>query len=65
MPRHRATAKNINKVVTAIAAQCKRPGDEGLFYRKFWAEGLNRLCDGAGDAFGTEGQDDPRGDQRD
>lgn len=25
------------------------------------ADEINRVCDGAGDAFGTEGQDDPRG----
>lgn len=46
-------------------AQCIRYGDDGKFYRRFWSEELNRVCDAAGDAFGTEGQDDPRGDQRD
>lgn len=65
MGRHRATMKNIHNVIRAIADQCKRPGEDGKFYRRFWADELNRVCDGAGDAFGTEGQDDPRGDQRD
>lgn len=65
MPRHTATPRNVLKVLKAIVAQCRRSGDDGKFYRRFWAEELNRICDGAGDAFGTEGQDDPRGDQRD
>lgn len=65
MPKHKATAKNVHRVLTAALNQCNRPGEDGRFYRRFWAEGMNRICDGAGDSFGTEGQDDPRGDQRD
>ena len=59
-----ATQKTITKVLTAMLSQCFRDGDDGKFYRQFYTEEINRLCDKAGDAFGTEGQDDPRGDQR-
>ena len=59
-----ATQKTITKVITAMLNQCFRDGDDGKFYRRFYAEEINRLCNNAGDAFGTEGQDDPRGDQR-
>ncbi len=65
MARHKATSANIIRVLATVLAQCVRPGEDGQFYRRFWADEINRVCDGAGDAFGTEGQDDPRGDRRD
>lgn len=65
MPKHKATSKNVHRVLQTALDQCNRPGDEGRHYRKFWAYEMNQVCDNAGDAFGTEGQNDPRGDQRD
>lgn len=59
-----ATQKTITKVLTAMLSQCFREGDDGKFYRRFYTDEINQLCNNAGDAFGTEGQDDPRGDQR-
>ena len=55
----RATAVNIKKVLAAIIQQCADKNDA-----KWWAQEINRVCDRAGDFFGTEGQNDPRGDQR-
>lgn len=61
MPRHRATKRNVGSVLGRIAQQCKEDPDMAMF----WADAINNVCDSAGDAFGTEGQNDPRGDQRD
>jgi len=55
----RATASNIKKVLAAIVKQCD---DSDL--AEFWADAINRACDNSDDMFGTEGQNDPRGDQR-
>jgi len=60
----KANKQNIVQVLARIIGQCGRQGQDGAFYREFWAQEINRLCDNAGDAFGTEGQDDPRGDRR-
>lgn len=54
-----ATASNIKKVLAAIIKQCDDKRDA-----KWWAQEINLVCDRAGDFFGTEGQNDPRGDQR-
>jgi hypothetical protein len=55
----RATARNIKAVLAVIIKQCDDTHDA-----KWWAQEINRVCDRAGDFFGTEGQNDPRGDQR-
>ena len=61
MAKHPATKRNIKKVLRTIIQQIDdNPDDAG-----WWAQQINRVCDGAGDFFGTEGQNDPRGDQRD
>jgi len=57
----KATTKTITKVFQSILDQCNGPN--GKVYRKFYTEKINRICDSAGDIFGTEGQNDPRGDQ--
>ena len=61
MAKRKATARNISIVLSRIQKQCADDVDDA----SFWAEQVNRICDGAGDFFGTEGQNDPRGDQRD
>ena len=55
----RATARNIKAVLTVIIKQCDDAHDA-----TWWAQEINRVCDNAGDFFGTEGQNDPRGDRR-
>lgn len=61
MTKHPATKRNIKKVLRTIIQQLdENPDDAG-----WWVEQINKVCDGAGDFFGTEGQNDPRGDQRD
>ena len=60
MGRHKATAKNIGHVLCRIQVQAANDPE----YAEWWAEQINRACDRAGDFFGTEGQNDPRGDQR-
>ncbi len=54
-----ATASNIKDVLAVIIKQCD---DQDL--AEFWAEEINLSCDSSDDLFGTEGQNDPRGDQR-
>jgi len=54
-----ATASNIKTVLAVIIKQCD---DRDL--AEFWAEEINHSCENADDLFGTEGQNDPRGDQR-
>ena len=55
----RATATNIKEVLAKITKQCDDPD-----LAAFWADEINDVCDSADDMFGTEGQNDPRGDQR-
>ncbi|HNB04308.1 MAG TPA: hypothetical protein PKV97_00120 [Thauera aminoaromatica] len=57
----KANKRNIQTVLGRISTQCK----EDPTLAAFWVETINNACDSAGDAFGTEGQNDPRGDQRD
>lgn len=54
-----ATPSNIKQILSVIAKQCD---DRDM--AEFWAEEINHSCENADDMFGTEGQNDPRGDQR-
>lgn len=58
-----ATAKTVELVVRRFADYLK---SEGAEMRKIWAYELNQFLDNQldQDAFGTEGQCDPRGDHR-
>lgn len=60
--RKRATVKNVVAVVRRLADLIESDDN-----KKLWAQDVNEFLDKlAGmDAFGTEGQLDPRGDQRD
>lgn len=60
MPKHKATPRNIVKVLARIQVRSANDKEEA----RFWADAVNQICDSAGDFFGTEGQNDPRGDQR-
>lgn len=61
---NRAKKGNFIRVLRAIAKAyiAASPDD-----REVWIESVNRMCDDLrhSDFFGTEGQNDPRGDQRD
>lgn len=61
MARHKATPANIDAVLSRIATMCADDTEDA----QWWCDQINRACDSAGDFFGTEGQLDPRGDQRD
>lgn len=60
----KATAKNVADVLRRFADLVKKEPAE---HRKLYARDVNGLLDelASQDAFGTEGQLDPRGDQRD
>jgi len=62
MANKRVTAKNVGKVLDNIKAQTA--SDD--WYRDLYVNALNQMLDdlNGDDAFGTEGQNDPRGDQR-
>ena len=59
----RATAKNVVAVVRKLADLIESEPRDQL---SMWARDINQFLDGLADqdAFGTEGQLDPRGDQR-
>ncbi|HVI39653.1 MAG TPA: hypothetical protein VM577_03250 [Anaerovoracaceae bacterium] len=63
MKRYKATAKNVHIVLADYSKWIKEEPTEG---RKYAAEMLNEMLDtmSGEDFFGTEGQCDPRGDQR-
>lgn len=56
--------KNFNKVIDNIKEQFWNDEKEG---QDVWLESINDMLDGllGEDFFGTDGQQDPRGDQRD
>ena len=64
MPDHKATPKNLPDVLAKLTAFLL---DGDAAWKKESCKTVNRWCDEllAEDAFGTEGQCDPRGDQRD
>jgi len=63
---HKATERNVINVLARILSQCVERGTDGKDNRRWWARRLNEVCEGpeVGDFFGTERQNDPRGDQR-
>jgi hypothetical protein len=68
MYKHKVTKKNYIKVVDKFAEYLKASFDtNNSEHKKFAVDWLNQLLDdlASDDAFGTEGQCDPRGDQRD
>jgi hypothetical protein len=62
MARKRATAKNVTAVLRRLADWIDTEGGQ-----KEWAQDVNRWLDDLADQdiFGSEGQCDPRGDNRD
>jgi hypothetical protein len=60
----KATAKNVGDVLRRFAQLIE---SEPLEQRRLYARDVNTMLDSIADqdAFGTEGQLDPRGDQRD
>ncbi len=64
MKAKRVTSRNLAKVMERLTAYALETTDES---RQAFCDDLNRFLDdlSAQDAFGTEGQLDPRGDQRD
>jgi hypothetical protein len=65
MPRRvRVTSRNLRVVMERLTQYALETKDEA---RQAFCDDLNRFLDdlAAEDAFGTEGQGDPRGDQRD
>ena len=65
---HKVTQKNYNQVVDNFASYLKKYFEEGdTTYKSFAVEWLNDVLNDIAleDGFGTEGQSDPRGDQRD
>ena len=62
--KHKATKRNFKKVLTAIGENFDKHKPE---QKKAWVDWLNESLNNllADDFFGTEGQCDPRGDQRD
>lgn len=65
MPKFKpATAKTVADVVMRLADLIREEPPEA---RRVWAEQINEFLDDrlGEDAFGTEGQIDPRGDHRD
>lgn len=68
MAKHKATERNVVTVLARVMSQCVERGEDGKDNRRWWAQRLNEICDNPNvveDFFGTEGQNDPRGDQRD
>ena len=66
--KHKATKKNYNQVVDKLSDYLKKTFNEtDDSFKKEAVQWLNDLLDEllAEDFFGTEGQCDPRGDQRD
>ena len=63
MNRNKVTQKNFNKVMDEIKAMYKRQSWD----RPYWVEAVEQMLNDlqGEDFFGTEGQNDPRGDQRD
>ncbi len=63
MMSKRVTSRNLKQVLERLTAHALETRDEE---RQAFCDDLNRFLDDlAGqDAFGTEGQNDPRGDQR-
>ena len=63
MMAKKVTPKNLNVVLDRIKAQVANDGKEGA---KYYCEALNDMLDEllGDDFFGTEGQNDPRGDHR-
>lgn len=61
---NRAKKGNFIRVLKAIAKAYTRASP---YDREIWIGSLNKMCDDLlqQDFFGTEGQSDPRGDQRD
>lgn len=64
MAKKKLNTRNYAKVLDNLKEFMKKENKESL---KIFCEGLNSLLDewAQDDAFGTEGQLDPRGDQRD
>lgn len=60
MPKKKMTRRNAVKVVEAVLKLDKELAQEIM---SVWNDALDVLA--AQDAFGTEGQNDPRGDNRD
>jgi len=61
---HKVKKKNFEEVLEAIKKNFRDESKDG---KEFWVESLNMMLDdmASEDFFGTEGQNDPRGDQRD
>ena len=59
----RVTSRNLKAVMERLTAYAMKTEDEA---RQAFCDDLNRFLDDLAneDAFGTEGQTDPRGDQR-
>lgn len=64
MPKTKATSKNFKTVLHSIAVHFDAEPKEG---KKVWVDAVNSMLDELrdDDFFGTEGQADPRGDNRD
>ena len=63
MSKKNATKKNFNQVLDTIKRDFKNADNE---CQRHWVNELNKLLNNLldNDFFGTEGQNDPRGDQR-
>jgi len=64
MPNYKVTSKNFKTVLNNIQIAFENEPKEA---KVIWVEALNTMLDDllSDDFFGTEGQCDPRGDQRD
>lgn len=62
--KHKVTPGNFKKVLKAIEKSFETENQSG---KKVWADSLEEMLNDLqnDDFFGTEGQTDPRGDQRD
>jgi hypothetical protein len=62
--RKKCTTKNVTKVLETLTEYIENECDES---KKVFAESFDEFLDDlvSNDYFGTEGQSDPRGDQRD
>jgi hypothetical protein len=64
MANKKATVKNFKKVALNMIEMFEKEDNKQC--KKFWVDSLNTMLDDmmSGDFFGTEGQCDPRGDNR-
>jgi hypothetical protein len=65
MANKKATIKNFKQVALNMIEMFEKQDNKQC--KKFWVESLNNMLDDmmSEDFFGTEGQGDPRGDNRD